>query len=274
MKKMTLDEVKQVELDALKYLKKICKKHNLTYFLCGGTLLGAIRHQGFIPWDDDIDVMLPRKDYMRLLEILEYSSNYDILTPYNDKDYYFFFSKMVDRRTILKENGSPKINKLGVNIDIYPLDGLPLREPEKFLNDIRNEFSDFFFSKMNLYYTSEKPFKKIFKVLYYLPKYIKLSNINWFERKMKILMLMEKYDFDISKIVAYTLPKYGLKEILGKEVFSKTTNVKFEDEYFSAPIGYDKYLSNLYGDYMKLPPESKRKSHHYFKAYWKDDGEK
>ena len=274
MKRMTLEEVKQVELEALKYLKKVCKKNNLTYFLCGGTLLGAVRHQGFIPWDDDIDVALPRIDYMKLLKIIEDNGEYKILSPYNDNKYYFFFTKMVDKRTILIEKGSPKINKLGVNIDIYPLDGLPFKEPERFLNLIRREFINFFFSRRDLYYTSNTGLKRLLKIFLYFPKHIYLSKINWSKRKKNVLSLMEKYDFDKSKKVTFTLPRYGTKEIFDKEVFYKTVDVKFEGEYFSAPIGYDKYLSSLYCDYMKLPSEDKRKSHHYFRAYWKENGEK
>ncbi|HOZ54116.1 MAG TPA: LicD family protein [Bacilli bacterium] len=274
MKKMSLEEIKKIELDMLKYLKKICDDNKLTYFLCGGTLLGAIRHQGFIPWDDDIDILMPQEDYIKLFEIFKNNINYDILTPYNSKDYYYFFSKIVDKRTVLNEIGLPKIKGMGVYIDIFPLYGLSKNNPEDFMNNVKLEFQNFVFSKWKLYYADEIFLKRLFKMIIYFPKYLFLSKTNWHVRKERILKMIEKYSFKYSEKIAFPLAKYGLKEILGKKVYSKTVNVKFEDEYFSAPIGYDEYLSNLYGDYMKLPPVEKRKTHHHFDAYWKENGVK
>lgn len=124
MKEINTVELKRIELDILKYIKTQCEKYNLRYYLAYGTLLGAVRHKGFIPWDDDIDIHMPREDYDKLIE-LEYNnpdSKYKLLSPKYNKDYYYSFAKMVDNETILEETGLKQIKELGVYVDIFPLD--------------------------------------------------------------------------------------------------------------------------------------------------------
>lgn len=273
MKRIDLDELKKIEFEMLKYVKKVCKQKNLKYYLAGGTLLGAIRHKGFIPWDDDIDILMPRSDYNKFISIISEEENdkYKILTP-NNEDYYYFFSKLVDNRTILNEKNVKPIKNLGIYIDIFPLDGLPnnLCDIEKHANLLIKKFKLYQNSKSDTYCISNSIVKKCAKALVKSPYHIICKIKNWKKRKKQILSLMEKYDFENSNKVAYILSAYGKREILDKTVFAESKTVVFEGEEFSAPANYNQYLSSLYGDYMKLPPEKDRKSHHLFNAYWKE----
>ena len=124
MDKLTTAEVKKIELDMLAYIHKVCVENNIRYWVCGGTLIGAIRHNGFIPWDDDIDIDMPRPDFERFKKIAD-SSRYMLLTAENEK-YYYASAKLVDNNTVLNENNfEGNIDGLGVFVDIFPLDGLP-----------------------------------------------------------------------------------------------------------------------------------------------------
>ena len=113
MEEMTIEELRKIQIEMLEHIDTICEKHNLKYFLLGGTLIGAIRHKGYIPWDDDIDICMPREDYKKLIEIIntQEDNKYTILNPYENEDYYYFFSKMVDNDTILIEDNYNRIKE-------------------------------------------------------------------------------------------------------------------------------------------------------------------
>lgn len=272
MKEITLEEQKQIEFELLKYFKKVCEENNLKYFLAGGTLLGAVRHKGFIPWDDDIDVLMSREDYMKVLPLLENNEKYDILTPYNDEEYYYFFSKLVDKRTVLKEKFPTDIKKMGVYIDIFPIDGMPddINEAEKYMEMLSKEVKLYFSSMIKWYYGGGNFVKKLMNVFLKFPHYLYCSRINYKKRKNKILELMKKYDYQKSSNVAFLLSQYKRKEIIDKGVYSEAMSIEFEGEMFSAPTRYKEYLTALYGDYMQLPPVEQRKSNHRFEMYWKE----
>ena len=121
--KLSLKEIQKIELDILLYLDKVCRENDIKYYLSSGTLLGAIKYQGFIPWDEDIDVIFLREDYNKLIKCFENETGrYKLLSIYNSKDYYYPFAKLVDTKTTLIENSKP-INDMGVYIDIVPMDG-------------------------------------------------------------------------------------------------------------------------------------------------------
>ena len=273
MKYIELEELKNIQINILKYVKKICNENGLRYYLCGGTLLGAIRHKGFIPWDDDIDIFMPIDDYKKFIELFHTNKidceNYILFDPYSTKRYQYLFSKLADRRTILIENNSPKIENLGVNIDIFPICGLPNEKEERdiFIESLKKSYDKFTKTDKLLWNYSKYRYKSIAKTIIKYPYYLlnKGNNI-----KDIILKMMEKYDFDESNFVAFYFTIYNIeREITRKQVYSETIDVKFEDDYFSAAIGYDEYLTNLYGDYMKLPPVDKQVTHHDFRAYWR-----
>lgn len=261
-----IKDIHSIELNILKYVTKVCKENNLRYYLCGGTLLGSIRHQGFIPWDDDIDISMPRPDYMKLLEILKYGERYKSLSFYNNDTYYYSFAKIIDTNTIVKEvNLEYDIRGLGVCIDIFPLDGIP--------NDrkVKNKHLRSIFRYRNLLYNSlsstcpnsANKFKLL--VRYFIWKYARL--IGWEKWILKVEELGNLYSYDSSQEVGCIVSGYKYKEIMDKNVFGLGDKKLFEGELYIVPSNYDKYLKSLYGNYKELPPIEKRVTSHNFEAF-------
>lgn len=274
MRLIELKEQQKIEFEILLYLKGICEKNNVEFFLCGGTLLGAIRHKGFIPWDDDIDVFLLRKDYDKLMKILsniDDSDKYQLLSPEFNGNYYYWFSKLVCKKTELIENNLPRINDLGVYIDIFPIDNLPSAKLEIYKHVKKViKYNKYLMYSMDTYYYSDNIFKRILKILLLFPVHIfcKIKGTNYW--KNKLITLLKKYSKEETEYVGCVASAYSIKDIFPKKIFEKTINVSFENETFMAPYEYETYLKGLYGDYMKLPPTNKRFSHHNFSAYWKE----
>jgi lipopolysaccharide cholinephosphotransferase len=267
--KISLTEMREIELNLLKELVKVCKENNLRYFLAGGTLLGAIRHHGFIPWDDDIDVLMPREDYRQLIKIFnaENKETLKIFSIYNNSDYYYTFLKLVDTRTKMLDQQKLLIKDLGVGIDIFPMDGMPAnkRAAKKLFKKVRR------YSKMQ--YLARLPAFphncRWYKMMQMSVRYILGKRIGYQALIQNIENLATEYDFETCDYVGCSVAGYGIKERVSKKAFAATIQVQFEDGYYDAPIGYDEYLSNLYGDYMRLPPEEKRVPPHKNEAYWK-----
>ena len=251
LKQLTFDEIRQVEFETMKYFAKFCEEHSLRYYLSGGTLLGAVRHKGFIPWDDDIDVMMPLKDYKRFIEIFQDTPKYKLYSLHNCKNYYWLFARLVNDNTILEELRYPLKGIMGVNIDIFPLAGFPEDETEqkKYTSQI-DEFN-----------------RKWEKCCYN----IGLGDSNELLRaENEAMEIMQRYDFDKSKYVGYIISGKYKKEVLSRKAFDNKLILEFEKEKFNAFTGYEEYLHNLYGDYMQLPPENERITHHIVQAYWKN----
>lgn len=274
MKKIDLNEVKQIELNLLIEFKKLCEKNHLYYTLCGGTLLGAIRHKGFIPWDDDIDVLMPRPDYERLINNVGIDRQglpeYVEICHWKDGGLSYPFIKLVDNRTKVDVeffDGEVNVNK--VWIDIFPIDGNP-KETEK-LNLIYNKslkLRKLLCLKLAKKGEGKTPLKRVFK-----PVLIKL--LSWINVKTlcdKIDNLAKTYDFEKSNYIGGIVWGYGPQERIDKKGFMTPAKVVFEGHYFNAPSNYDEYLTGLYKDYMQLPPEDKRIVHG-ITAYMLDENE-
>lgn len=271
MKNIELKEIQQLELEIMKDVHKFCKENNIRYYLAGGTLLGAIRHKGFIPWDDDIDIIMPRPDYERFIKEYKSKKPYYILTStHNNSQHLYTFSKIFDNRTIKieKEIEYSDGNIGGVEIDIFPMDGLPkdIKQSNKYFNNQKNIFK--------YYSLSVSKFTKSKNIFKTIPKYL-VVRVCKFIGKEKFIKFInkkaEKYNFNDSEYVGCSVvPYYGNRERVLKSNYINKIEVQFESELFYAPEGYDEYLSNLYGDYMKLPPKEKRVTHHDCEVYWKD----
>ena len=266
-KLMTPDEEKQVRFDILRYIDQICRKHNIRYSLTGGTLLGAVRHGGFIPWDDDIDVFLTRPEYNKLSKVLSNENEYLWLTREYDDNYFFVFGRLIDKRTLIEDEGIDSIAGYGVFVDICVVDGLPD-------NVILCKFHCFFMRFLyrsrrcaaysHSQYVPKNFFKRFIKRLYQ-----KICRCIGVKRWVKWLdKVAQKYPFEKGKYVANMMSQYGKKEIMHKKSFDSYIEMPFEDEKFLVIKGWEEYLTNIYGEYMKLPPVEQRKGHHTGKAYW------
>lgn len=267
MRKLSYTEIKNIELNLLKTFKNICENNHIDYFLADGTLLGAVRHKGFIPWDDDIDVHVRREDYERLISVLNEVAEeraLNIICLQNDHNCERPFLKICDSRTKLVYHGESCINNLGVFIDVFPLDnqgnslraGLILEKKIKPFYFMRN------ISVMRTVQI-KKPKDIIKKICFPIAKLF--GTEFWVE---KVNHLMQSFNKEDCRYYGSNQPT---SIICKKEVFASTVMLAFEDELFPAPVGYDDYLKYHYGDYMELPPLKKRVATHSFDAYIDDE---
>lgn len=269
MKEINTEEMKKIEFEMLVKFKEFCKKNNLRYYLCGGTLLGAIRHKGFIPWDDDIDVTMPRPDYNKLLEFARnsISDEIDIVTWKNSKA-VFPFIKLVNNKTVVYENAIDRKKAGGVWVDIFPIDANPSDDAEnrKFYRHIWVLRKILEMSNAR-YGSGTGLMKKVGRIL------LKpIGSIIGTKRMCEIVdKSAQKYDFDSSEYIGRVVWGYGTCQRVKKEPFLNAVKAEFEKEIFDIPSSYDECLTSIYGDYMVPVPEDMRVSLHQFEAYWKDN---
>lgn len=273
MKELAIQEIQKISLEILYTITNICESQNLRYSLVYGTLIGAIRHKGYIPWDDDVDIMMPRPDYDKLLAHLKTHINqYPNLKIFNReecKEYPYMITRISDDRYILKmENEKPF--GMGIFIDIYPYDGLGKTKKEAITYGRRGDvLSSFCYQATREHFAFENTNSIIRKVIKY-PIYIisKLIGKDYFQRKLEKLAGLK--DYDTSEYIGCVIwLSGGKKDIFPRKWFDETIKVKFDKYEFRVPKYYDKILTHIYGDYMKLPPEKDRIGHHYFKVYKK-----
>ena len=261
MTKLSLKEIKDTEFQILKAFADFCDKNNLIYFLCGGTLLGAVRHKGFIPWDDDIDVFMPRPDFERFVQLTKNNG----ITSYYDSCFYrdtkftvdYPFVKIVDNRTKVIEKTKNEENLMGIWIDVFPIDGF---SNSKFINKLFCNHKQFW---KRLCFTFSDDLSKVDKKKK-LGKMLVMPFLKLMGQKRlfgKLDKICRKYDFEKSENVGCTVWGYKIKEIIKKSDLLPPSKVNFEGLDFNAPAVPSAYLSSLYGDYMKLPPEEKRINH-------------
>ena len=258
-KNKNLKKLQKIELEMLKYFDEICHKHNLEYFLAYGTLIGAVRHQGFIPWDDDIDIYMKGQDYIKLVDILKDNKNkkYFFQSLETEKNYYLLWNKIRINNTVLIEKGweNIKVHK-GISLDIFPLFDYP--EDNSTYKKIARKYK---ISRLliennispNGFYKSYGKFGKILsKILKLVPHSIRnkivQKNVNYFAN----------YSLNSS---SYFSTDRGLIRKMNKNDFDKSILLKFEDKRFSCPSGYDHLLKGIYGNYMELPKEEDRVGH-------------
>lgn len=255
-------------LDILKAFMKICKDNGLTYYCCAGTAIGAVRHHGIIPWDDDIDVIMPRPDYDRLLEIAKTADfgEYEIITPYDDETYPLYFSKISNRNTTLIEDRQiPCV--IGLYVDIFPLDATDddvakarrLKDRyTKIINRLNavsthNTFGEY----LSLLKKKEEWGRFAIKTLaFFCRSALRRHQIRQMDR------LSHLYDYDKAKNVQVYTGSYGHREVFPKSWLGKGKEFPFEDTTVLLPECYDEYLRHFFNDYMQFPPVEQRIEKH------------
>ena len=262
MKAITeLDELKHIELGIMKRIHSFCVDNEITYFLCFGTLIGAIRHNGFIPWDDDIDIFMPRPDYEKFLELFPSIQKDMDLEIVNHKSQIYFgrpISKVIDTRTLLFEKNYKGDDPIGVFVDIWPLDGVD-KGIKGWWQLLRARIA-----KKILYLAIDTNLKGIYK---YLSLFV---NFNDRKRYVEILDKIAKENcYDKCKGVrCFSGGSIATKCFFYKDLFVPVLH-KFEDAEFFIPQGYDIILTMTFGDYMTPPPLNQQIPHHIVDIYWK-----
>lgn len=282
MKNITIEQIKQIELEILEDVASFCDKYNLRYYLCGGTLIGAIRHKGFIPWDDDIDIIMPRPDYIKFVRLYNsHRKDYKVHSNFTDKYWYSTFAEVEDTRTKKIYKGFNLEGDYGITIDIFPIDGSPdNRIKRKIFWTINNFLTRIAtLSKLNFsisyhFVDQDKRFSTIRTLVRTGIKFLGIPVARFickfWDLNRIVTQRAMKYDVDKSEYIGVsTFPHYGYKECIRRGPFLKQKLRIFEGKYFSTPDYYDEYLKNLYGDYMKMPPKEKQVPHHNFVAYWR-----
>lgn len=262
-KEIDIKELREIQLGILDMIHAFCMERGIRYSLGGGTLLGAVRHKGYIPWDDDVDIMMPRPDYDRFL--MEFDGMYPhlrIQNAFTDPKYILPFSKVIDDRTILEERVSEnETRKSGVFIDVFPVDGLP---PE---NELARFCKRWTYIRRPMIYTSQAddsfvrfPFLKSVCRLF-------INHGKAVERAEKFI---SSIDFKTALYAGAISGRYGQKEHMHADVFRNYSEIAFEGRVYKCISAFDAYLKKHYGDYMQLPPEEMRVRAHDFRAWWKN----
>ena len=263
-----------VSLDILKDVHEFCVKNNINYSLSGGTLLGAIRHDGFIPWDDDIDIQLPRPDYDRFIHSYKTGKGYKLFSREikGGEDVRIRLTKICDMDRTYIDKG-PYVwtdADVGVGIDVIPVDGAPSSEAEmrihlhKIVKLTRKQRCCLFKKAKFIDVLRYNGIKD--KVVFLFGKMLSLFVSD--QCVMDLINEQKRYDYDSSDFFCAG-PHYGMREWQPKKNMEHYILHKFEDTEFYIMSGYEDNLKSLFGDYMQLPPEEKRVSHDFNRYYWK-----
>lgn len=276
MKELSLKELQQVSLDILKEVHAFCMENDLKYSVAFGTLIGAIRHHGFIPWDDDIDIVMPRPDYERFCQTFQ-SQKYKVKYRGNDKNCMIAFARVYDDQRTTTQDPTPWCKEpVGVWIDIFPLDGAPL-SPQVQLRRFE-QVRRLWIKAIKMRHTSVAHFSKRMSLF---QKYKLLSRKVRFLNGHAIGHVLNKHERIMRKVpfgstpyaIHLTVLDSSHPEVIKMDCLKRYRLKTFEDTEVMVFEDYDEILRITYGDYMQLPPEEDRVGHstqEQIKYFWKD----
>ena len=263
-----LNDTQRYILYVLQEVTRVLEELNIPYFMQGGTMLGAIRHGGFIPWDDDVDLGIPRADYDRLLKKVSarLPENLELRTYDDETDHHYYFARIVDKRYQIRRMGSIEERLENIWVDLFPLDGMPngfiSRQWHKMrLLVTRLKFHLSCFEKVNI----KRPGRPLVERI--IIRFAMITHVGswWNTRKQldKLDRLLKKYPPEKSRyLVNFTgQTSFKFNEMFRKEIYGQGKAYAFEDMVLIGPEQYDPYLKSLYGDYMTPPKESDRNAH-------------
>lgn len=267
---------KALLLEMYKDIASLCDKHGLVYMMGGGTCLGAIRHQGYIPWDDDLDIMIPRSSYDKLVTLCkagELGEKYEIDTPSKDKDSKNTFLKIYRKNTLDVELYCEDMPfPIGIFVDIFPMDNAP---KNKYVRMLKGYISDFLQAVCTCVLYAQYPSKKYKEFMSLDPEAFKRYKQRMFIGKIfgiiphrKWVWWFDQFNAHTKETGLMTIPtgrKHYLGETQPSSVFLPTQKAMFEGLEVNVPADYDAYLTALYRDYMSIPPVEKRERHFVYK---------
>ena len=261
-----MNPLQQADLDMVKEVTAICERHGFTYYINGGTMLGAVRHKGFIPWDDDIDLCMPREDYESFLSVAasEISPHLKVVNYRTDPKYHYYITRILDTDTkVVEERIGNEDRYTHASIDIFPVDGTP---NNGFLRKIYFFRILYHRALMSLCYKDsidrKRPRNPAEKVFLRIMERIPVEKLTTpYRQKAIVDRLLRRHKVKGSRYIGTIMGAYRTREIVPAEYYGKGKMYPFEDTELRGMEMADAYLRHYYGDYMRLPPESERKTH-------------
>ena len=263
--KLTAEQVKQRQLEILSAIDQFCREHQLHYFISYGTLIGAVRHQGFIPWDDDIDISMPRADYERFLQLFgKKQHRYRILSLNHDAVYFNNFAKIIDPTTRIVDHRNDKTYDSGIFIDIFPYDQF---DELKLVDQTYNleSFKLLSFSKWHNIVYRDHWWKDVARTAFWC--LLRPVKPRFFAERIE--RLIQQRTSTTGRYQGLLASKFKMQEIFDTGAFDKVIDLPFENLVVQAPAEYHRILTQMYGDYMELPPIEKQVNPHELDVYQK-----
>ncbi|MDO4619781.1 MAG: LicD family protein [Lachnospiraceae bacterium] len=266
-----LRKLQLAELDMMKMFSEICDRNGLRYYMVGGTMLGAVRHKGFVPWDDDMDVGMPRPDYERFIEIARENlpEGYAFLNYKLDPSYHRYFSRIINKNVAVHNASNTKVIVENAWLDIFPFDGMPSRKWQQKIHFWHVTFLRFLYhaSCFDELVNLNRPGRPR-----YLQAVIRFLSITHFGSGFDTIKLMRKvekellrYSYDDCRYMVSMFGSYMEKEIVNKKLLGKGRPYQFEDTTFNGPVKGDAFLRHFYGDYMQPPKDADKDKHNILK---------
>lgn len=267
-----IEEIKKIQLDLMKAVHIFCQENKLTYYLWGGSLLGAIRHNGYIPWDDDIDIAMPRKDYEYFCSNFNIDT-YKVVSCGRDDEYFLPYAKAYDSRTLKEEVVCYRGKKrYGIDVDIFPIDTVGSYENVEKTKAKRTKLIKKLIKSNYKFQKSTSALRTLVRagrgILYTFERKLGLLNSNKIANELN--KMATSFNGESKDQMSYADPWRKVPFYMPQDWVDNIILHKFEDTQFCIMEKYDQVLSAYFGDYMTLPPEEQRITHHNFKIFYKE----